>query len=227
MPMNKSFLELSGGLFCRHVSLTSKFIQTPNLWTGELGAIILRSICENYITQAWIQKDKTQERCAKFINYGLGQMKLHLERTKEEFSKLENVSNEQQQYLEFQEYMINRERYEFLLDVNVGDWSGIGVRQMAIEAGCKDFYDFVYSPFSESTHGTWNHLIKYNLTEEGDPLAMNIKKPRILVTPPDFHYVELAIKYMDKFIRLIQNHKIETGYQKTPGEIFYEELEKL
>lgn len=223
-PSNKIVFEVIGGLFSRHISLTTKFLRTNLNWDVEIGTIILRSICENYITTAWILKEATLERSEKYVEYGLGQMKLMHERYKDEIEKQINNTVEDDEFLQISQKIIDNEKYHFLLDVNVGSWSG--VRKMAIEADCKDFYDFVFSPLSESAHGTWNHVMRFNLAEVNDPLTMYIKKPFIRNSSPDFHYAELSIKYMDKFIA-----KIEDVYGKlnieNPSIKFYKTIDDL
>lgn len=224
---NKIVLEVIGGLYSRHVSLTYKFIDDSKLWNGELGSIFLRCVCENYITTAWILKQDVNERSEKFIAHGIGLMKLQYERTLDTVSKMKKPSEFNLKYLEFQKHSINNERNEFIVDVNVGAWADIGVRQMAIEAECKDFYDFVFSPFSESIHGTWSHLIKYNLLEESDPLAMNVKKPKLIIQSPNIHYLKLAIKYTDKFISLIEGKFEKKFTLSNPSIKFYSQLSEI
>jgi len=223
-PSNKIEFEVIGGLFSRHISLTTKFLRSNLNWDVEIGTIVLRSICENYITTAWILKESPIERCEKYVEYGLGQMKLMHEKYKEEIEKQIDKADGNEEFLKTSKNIIDNEKYNFLLDVNVGSWNGI--RKMAIEADCKDFYDFVFSPFSESAHGTWSHVMRFNLIEVNDPLAMNIKKPYIRNSSPDFQYAELTIKYMDKFIS-----KIEDVYGKlqieNPSLKFYETIDNL
>ena len=85
-----------------------------------------------YITAAWIMKNPV-DRSRMFIHFGLGQAKLQLEHRKADLAARDAESGEED-YLKALEAWINRQRFTFLTDVNVGSWSGISTRQMAEES---------------------------------------------------------------------------------------------
>jgi hypothetical protein len=105
-----------------------------------------------YINFAWVLCDPG-DRAKKFILYGLGQAKLELEHRRADLASREAKVGELER-IQIQEDWINKQRATFLTDVNVGSWSGISTRTMADEAGCIDFYNYVYTPFSACTHST-------------------------------------------------------------------------
>jgi len=90
----------------------------------------------------------------------------------------------------------------YLTTVNIGSWSALKVRDMAIEADCKDFYDFVYSGFSSATHNMWPHIASYNLEQCTNPLHGWHGVPRVKKVPWDIHYLYLSAKYVQKAFTL-------------------------
>jgi hypothetical protein len=69
---------------------------------------------------------------------------------------------------------------------------------MADEAGCLDFYNFVYAPFSACAHSMWHHIAKYNLARCNNPLHRYHRRPVSWAFQPDLQYLTLAAKYWDK-----------------------------
>ena len=57
---------------------------------------------------------------------------------------------------------IDGQRLHFIVEVNVGAWSGKSTREMAEQAGLLDFYNYVYTPFSQCAHSTWLHVGRLN-----------------------------------------------------------------
>lgn len=209
--------EVIFGMLSRQVSITIYYLSSPIMWNGDIGSIILRTIAENVINISWILKEDSLNRARMFIKYGLGQEKLQLEHRKNQMEGRE-VSDEEQKMIKTQELLINRERYTFLTDVNLGSWSEKSILKIAEEADCKDFYHYVFTPFSNSAHGTWNHIIKYSLKPSSNPLHCFIKRPIFLDLEPDPHFAELAMRYLDKTFGIFDKYykpkkKIKNSYQ--------------
>jgi len=102
--------------------------------------------------------------------------------------------------LEAGERWISSQRIGWLLDVDLGNWSSLSVRQMAEEAGCIDFYNYVYTPFSACTHSMWHHVARYDLRKCGNPLHRHHRRPTSEESAPDIHYLTLAAKYWSKML---------------------------
>lgn len=189
--------EVIGALLARQVTLGTQIAENPQLWNGHIAPLILRAMADVYINVAWLLNDPTT-RCRDFILYGLGQAKLAVERRKEEPESPENTK-----IIEQTEAWIDSQRATFLLDVNTGSWSGTTTRQMAEEAGCIDFYNWVYTPFSGCTHSMWQHVALYNLRQCSNPLHRNHRVPdvesRFDIDP---NYLYLAAKYSQKLFNL-------------------------
>jgi hypothetical protein len=158
-----------------------------------------------YITLAWIFADSKQslERARKFIYFGLGQEKLQLEHRRAEIEhEGREPRPEEKLGMEAAEAWINAQRYSFLTEVNVGSWSGLTVREMANQAGCLDFYNYVYQPWSGVAHSQWQHVGRYNVEQCGNPLHLNHLTPAVPKFHSDLHLLHLAGKYAEKAFRL-------------------------
>ncbi len=188
--------EVIGALLARQVTLASELATSPGIWNDQVAPLVLRAMADVYITLAWITKNPV-DRSRMFIHFGLGQAKLQLEHRTAELATRDPEPREQE-YVQSLEAWINRQRFTFLTDVNVGSWSGISTRQMAEQAGCLDFYNYVYTPFSACAHSTWQHVAIYNLKECRNPLHRFHSVPVIPELAPDLHYLYLGAKYLQK-----------------------------
>jgi hypothetical protein len=195
----KEVYEVLAGQLARQITLVVQFASNPNCWTFDLAPVLLRCMADNYINFTWIKKSPL-ERSRKFILYGLGQEKLILEHRKIQMIN-EGRSPDTDILVKYAEEWLNSQRYTFLTEVNVGTWSGISTRQMAEEAGCIDFYNYVYTPFSTVAHNTWGHIARYNLELSTNPFHKLLKKPFIGGLFIDLYNLRLAAKYVDKMIR--------------------------
>jgi hypothetical protein len=192
----QAFHEVVGGLLARQVTLACDIVSCPEIWNGDIAPVILRAMADVHITVAWLLKDPL-DRCNKFIHYGLGQAKLHLEHRRADIGTREPFDGELEQ-CEALEAWINSQRATFLTEVNLGSWSGMSTRAMAEEAGCLDFYNYVYTPFSACAHSMWQHVARYDLEECRNPLHRFHRIPAIQKGILDPCYPYLAGKYLNK-----------------------------
>ena len=192
--------EVVGALLARQVTLARQMAVCPPIWNGHIAPIILRAMADVYISLVWILKDPV-DRSRKFVLYGLGQAKLELE-LELEHRKVQigdrKPTPEEKMRIEASEAWINSQRFTFLTEVNVGSWSGIPTRQMAEEADCIDFYNYVYNPFSACTHSMWHHVARYNLRQCANPLHQYHQVPEDPELPMDPYNLYLAAKYLQK-----------------------------
>ena len=125
------------------------------------------------------------------------------------------------------EAWINSQRFTFLTEVNVGSWYGISNRKMAEEAECIDFYNYVYSPFSECVHSMWDHISRYNLRRCINPLHQYhqiAEDPELSMDPYNLY---LAGKYLQKsFYAFDKIFSIKVDV-KSAYDCLCEELDKL
>ena len=190
--------EVIGAMLARQATLAKDIAQSPALWTGHSAPILLRAMADVYINIAWLLLDPA-DRCRKFILFGLGQAKLELEHRRAQIGAREPTPQEQAM-LESSESWIDSQRIGSLLDVDLGKWSSLSVRQMATEAECIDFYNYVYTPFSACAHSMWHHNARYNLKKCSNPLHRHHRRPTSESFAPDMHYLTLAAKYWSKTI---------------------------
>jgi hypothetical protein len=195
--------EVVGGLMARQVTLACQLASSPPIWNGHAAPILLRAMADVFITVAWILNDPL-ERSRKFIHYGLGQAKLIMEHRRAQLETRKPRPGEQEA-LDAMEAWINGQRATFLTDVNLGSWSGISTRDMAQEADCLDFYNYVYAPFSGCAHSMWQHVAMYNLKQCTNPLHRMHLVPDASEGPIDPHYLYLAGKYLQKTFRAMDD----------------------
>jgi hypothetical protein len=188
--------EVISGMLAREATLAKEIARAPTMWTGHSAPILLRAMADVYINIAWLLMDPV-DRCRKFILFGLGQAKLELEHCRAQIGVREPTLQEVAM-LEAGERWIDNQRIGWLLDVDLGKWSSLSVRQMAEEAGCIDFYNYVYTPFSGCAHSMWHHIARYDLRECSNSLHRHHRRPISETYAPDLDYLTLAAKYWNK-----------------------------
>ncbi|HHH28506.1 MAG TPA: hypothetical protein ENK57_09190, partial [Polyangiaceae bacterium] len=201
----KELHEVVGALLARQVTLAVEFAQVPACWNYHVGPLFLRAMADVYITLAWIFNEPTErlERAQKFIHFGLGQEKLQLEHRHAEIKrKGRELSTEERLHSESVKAWIDAQQYSFLTEVNVGSWSDLTIRKMAEEAGCIDFYNYVYQPWSGVAHSQWQHVGRYNVEHCAYPLPLNHLVPAAPMLYSDLHLLYRAGKYAEKALRL-------------------------
>ena len=192
--------EVVGALLARQVTLATQLACSPSAWNGHIAPLVLRSMTDVYINLAWILEDPVQ-RSRQFILFGLGQEKLDIEHRRQEL-KREGKSDEDDVLIKAKENWINQQRYTFLVEVNVGSWSGKPTRILAEESGCLDLFRYAYTPFSAAVHSTWNHVGRYNLTQCSNPLHKYHRIPIDRDFSPDIDYLYRAACYVEKTFQL-------------------------
>jgi len=104
--------EVVWALLARQVTLASQLAECPQIWTGHIAPLVLRSMADVYVNLAWVLKDPP-DRCKKFIHYGLGQEKLQLEHRTAEM-ETRGPSEVERQYCDAVEAWINGQRVDIL-----------------------------------------------------------------------------------------------------------------
>ncbi len=217
--------EVIGALLARMVTLATELAVSPQIWNEHIAPVLLRTMVDGYITLAWIFDDPV-ERSRRFLLFGLGQEKKSLEHRKEQLQR-DGIDPQVDPIVKATEDWINRQRYVFLTEVNLGNWAGIDTRTMAREAGCIDLYDYVYSPFSAATHNMWHHIGRYNLKLCQNPLHGIHYAPADYQLSSDISYLVLAAKYTDKAFHLFNKKTGITPMSPTAFEILIDELNSI
>lgn len=195
--LEKEVNEVLGGLLARQLSLAMSVAQSPSCWNAHVMPIVLRCMADVYITFCWIAKTP-ETRSRQFIEYGLGQEKLAIEKYREALSEEAAPDPDAVAFVESREKLLDSERYRFLIPVNLGSWSEMSIRSMAIEVGEKQFYDLVFMQFSSAVHSTWQHIWRMNLYPCSNPLHMGHRVPFDPDLPPDPRLFINSAKYLCK-----------------------------
>jgi hypothetical protein len=134
-------------LLARQATLAIEMASAPQLWNAHSAPLFLRAMTDVHITLAWILLD-AKTRARQYIDHGLGQAVLELEHRKKRLESADESSKEDlKQMIRAYQAWIDAQRWNFLVEINVGAWSGKATREMAEEAGILDFYNYVYTPF--------------------------------------------------------------------------------
>src|ERR1035441_510744 len=111
-------------LLARQATLAIELANAPQLWNGHSAPLFFRAMTDVHITLAWILLEPTT-RARQYINHGLGQAVLQLEYRKKGLEGDDDEGKEQLRALiSAEEAWINGQRWSFLVDINVGAWSG-------------------------------------------------------------------------------------------------------
>lgn len=225
---NSAKYHVISGLLSRQASITLETIDAPQILNGLVISIILRSMIDIFITMAWILHDDSENRAQKFIDYGVGQEKI-MKDCRESELKSQGIDPESDDFIKVSNAIINIMRKEELVDVNIGSWSGLSVRQMAEESGNLGFYNLTYIPFSQDVHSNWPHLIRFNLEPCENPLhRFHLKGVLKEVEPKLHHNLRNLTKYMNKVLMLFDEHvKLDLSSITPASKILRDKLNSL
>lgn len=186
--------EVAGGLLARQFTLAIQIARSPEIWNMHAAPVLLRCMVDVYITLAWILKAETPKRARDYVQYGLGQSKLTLEHLKAKAAELAEPDKEMAEYLQNLDAWQERQQFQGLTEVNVGNWAGENMRVMAEQAECKEKYTFAFTPYSAAVHSMWHHIAKANLEICGNQLHRHHRVPVIPQSTPDAHLLFQAAR---------------------------------
>lgn len=189
--------EVIGAILARQTTLATELASAPPTWTPHMAPLILRAMADVHITLVWILQDP-EKRAKRFVDDGLGAVKLEIAHRRSELGSNSSDIETKEKMIEYLQMWVDSQRLDQFIEVNLGSWSGINTRKMAEEANCLDFYNFVYQPFSSATHSNWWHVSDKNSTYCLNPAHRHHRIPTILPANPDFHWLHLAAKYLEK-----------------------------
>jgi hypothetical protein len=165
--------EVLTGIAARVVRLIEGAVSAPPLWTDEFGANLMRSIIEAKINIRWLEYKNDPEMYRAFKNYGRGRLKLLKLHTEAYTETLDEIPEHLTTYLEHLDEEVNADVWEEFQEIDIRTtFSGVSARQMAIDVGLKEDYDFVFAPASGTTHGDWIALDRYALVRCRSPLHL-------------------------------------------------------
>jgi hypothetical protein len=212
-------------LLARQATLAIEFASAPQLWNYHSAPLFLRAMTDVHITLSWILLDP-RPRARQYIDHGLGQAVLELEHRKKLLESTDDGSKQElEQFIRAFEAWIDAQRWNFLVEVNVGAWSGKSTREMAQEAGILEFYNYVYTPFSQCAHSTWYHVGRFNSRPSESPLTGQLWMPRI-ESASDLWTLSLAAKYLDKSFNLFDEKALGRSPSSEIQDWIGDEMEK-
>ena len=194
--------DVYAALLSRQVNLATEVARNPGIWNPHSAPLFLRAMADVVITTSWISR-APEERSRRFVLYGLGQLKLHLDHRAVQL-EADGLDPEEDPVIQMETAWMNTQRFTFLTDVDLGSFSGISVRKMAEEADCVDFYNYVYTPFSAAAHSSWHHIARFNLDACAEPLHRPHSLPGLFEYGVDVDYLYRAAKYVDKAFRILE-----------------------
>jgi Family of unknown function (DUF5677) len=195
---NPQVFSVLTALLARQTTLAIELSSAPQLWNSHSAPLFLRAMADVHITLAWILLEP-EVRALQYIEHGLGQAVLELEHWKSRLGTVEDSEKaEMQLVVDILQAWIDGQRLHFIVEVNVGAWSGKSTRDMAEQAGLLDFYNYVYTPFSQCAHSTWLHVGRMNSGLSDSPYTRLLWVPQIVEISSDPAELLLAAKYLDK-----------------------------
>jgi hypothetical protein len=120
--------------------------------------------------------------------------------------KARNQDPEANEDLINHEKWINAQKLTFLLPVELGSWSGLSTREMAIQTDLQTMYNFSFQTFSGCVHSTWNHICQYNAKPSPSPLHRHTFLPDMPEFSPDVHQLDTVSRRLDETLKLYQQN---------------------
>lgn len=201
---DRDYREVIGAFLSRQVTLTAELARNPGAWNDQLAPLILRPMVEALITVGWILVDP-QDRAKRYVLYSLGQEKLILEHRKARLIE-QGIDPDEDPDIQEWERWLNSQRYTHLTEVNIGDWTGVSLREMADEIGQLDLHRIDYGRWSGATHNLWNCLVRFNVQHCQNALHAFHRVPNVPRSNVDVIYLQSAAEYLDKTFALF-DHK--------------------
>ena len=158
---------------------------------------LLRTLAEIFITLSYLQERDDQNLWLAWRNYGSGQAKLAF------LKMIERTENPSHVDMGDLEALANEDIWIEYREINVGSWSGVDLRQMAVEAGVKDVYDCYFVWPSNFVHAQWGAIRDCIYTICQNPLHRFHRIPR----PPrrDLGDIGLdALQLVNKILGLVE-----------------------
>ncbi len=156
----------------------------------------LRVLLEVYVTLAYLLAKDDMELWRSYRVYGAGQAKLAALKLEEAVDHPLSISVERLRGI------ANEDIWEEFLDIDLGHWAKVNLRQLAMDAGVKEEYDRFYPWTSTYTHGHWNAVRSVVFDTCGNPLHRLHRIPRgEPLAQPDS--IADAVELVDKTLILV------------------------
>lgn len=200
---SRSINQCLGGLLSRQCIFVLEMLRTPNNCTHHIAPILLRCMIEVYITISWILQ-KPEERTLGYIEYGIGQQKLINEHLKNHIESQERseIREEHEKILEATNRWVDAQMADWAIEVNVGSWSGLSLRDMAKQTNSEDLYNINYAIHTSAVHSSWLHIGKFNVSECNNPMHKFHLVPSLIKFESDLAFLDSALRHLSETIEL-------------------------
>jgi hypothetical protein len=160
-------------------------------------------VVEAQIVWRWLAKKNVgNDNFIRFKEYGRGRLKLLKLHVEEYIDSVEDPPQELVDYAKALDAEVNEDIWEEFQDISVDKtFSGIPIRQMAIDIGMKREYDFLFAPASGGAHGDWPALDRFALCRCQNPAhmwhRMPNKNPGSIVQP---YLIDSVLKIAEEMV---------------------------
>jgi hypothetical protein len=120
------------------------------------------------ILSSWLITKNDPALFEAYRSHGLGRLKLLREHLKEDLG--DDPPESAREMLEQFDRRVNLEREDWTQSVNLGAFTSVSQRDMAIEAGLKREYDLSFAPLSSANHGDWPAVRDVDMSFCTEPL---------------------------------------------------------
>lgn len=209
--LKKPIPRILGGLIARHVTLTTWFVASRNYWNPHLGPLMLRALQESWLKIAWLLKEPLK-RSSGIATADLRAAKSRVEsmasRTEEQTAK--DRTPEIIKLLDEEKSICSTEFKPIMVDA----------RKMANDLAGEALIAYKRHNvlFTACVHSSWNHLAKFNLITNPNPLHRYQFVPMWKEHfPPEIEYPLMSAEYWDQIYSALLNDshdKKETSYER-------------
>jgi hypothetical protein len=175
--------EILAGLIARAYRLCVQMISFPPNQTDDMADVLLRMVVETYITARWLIEKGKDADFTRLLEHAAGTDKLYAEHVRV-------LMERQGAGRDAIETEVNRiinsgmSRNPDLTPVELGHWSGKDIRRLALEVGCGDIYNLLYTPCSWTAHGAFCAVARQNMALCIEPLHGRHRVPLYWRKPP-------------------------------------------
>jgi hypothetical protein len=156
-PENDEGTAVLLGFASRIYRLAYDFIERPSAWAAGVATLHLRPLIDARITSAWLAHRNDRQIFGAYREHGIGRLKLLREHVKADMGD-DLDEGTATRFLEHLDHAVNLEIDEWFQPVNLGSFTDVTIRDMAVETDLKPIYDLGYASASAANHGDWSHV---------------------------------------------------------------------
>jgi hypothetical protein len=161
LDADRDVAEVVAGLASRAIRFAEDVARFPILRGGVWNHAAVRMMSDLTITASYLLQ-APPEKARLYKAYGLGRLKLAHRHAQDMVAKTQADTDAADadklaQAIEKLEKEANLERWDQLVDINVGDFEGRNILERAKEADHQDTHR-LFTTMSDSVHATWGHV---------------------------------------------------------------------